>query len=182
MENWIEFFEVFTSKVNSEGKRICEVLDTPSEFISDFFEPGTILTSESGRNAFRGRKGIYIFLMTTDVHLTHQQVSEWNSRPSEAGLTSTLEQDLKEGDCLYLGSIYNGSLESRLGQHFGPSGNVDPHGLALSYPTRKIVSGCVKVVVFPLKTEFNQYAPLFVPRIEKVLHNRLRPKAGSSRT
>ncbi len=184
MGNWKDILDTLTSMINAEGKSVCEALSDPAHFSSEILEPGVVLTSEAQRNDFEGRKGLYIFLMTNTVHLTRKEVSNWNSRPSEAGLTSTLEQTLAEGDCLYLGSVYSktGSLCVRLGKHFGPSQGCDPHGLALSYPTRNIVAGKVKVIVFPLKREFNQYAPRVLPGIEKVLHNRLRPKAGSSRT
>lgn len=184
MSNWNELLEELTVKINSEGKSVSEAIDDPYHLISDIFESGIVLTSELGRHKFDGRKGIYIFLMTDNVHLTHQQVSTWNTKPREAGLSSTLAQDLNSGDCLYLGSAYSktGSLAVRLGKHFGPSNGSEPHGLALSYPTRNVVFGKVKAVIFPLKREFDEYAPLILPRIEKILHNRLRPKAGSSRT
>ena len=184
VSNWNELLEGLTAKINSEGKSVSEAVDDPYHLISDIFEPGIVLTSESGRREFDGRKGLYIFFMTDDVHLTRQQVSTWNTKPREAGLSSTLAQDLNKGDCLYVGSAYSktGSLSVRLGKHFGPSNGSEPHGLALNYPTRNAVSGKVRVVIFPLKREFNKYAPLILPRIEKVLHNLLSPKAGSSRT
>ena len=82
---------------------------------------------------------------------------------SEAGLSSTLAQDLNKGDCLYVGSAYSktGSLAVRLGQHFGPGKGSEPRGLALNYSTRNVVNGKVKVVIFPLKREFKKYVYLF---------------------
>lgn len=66
----------------------------------------------------------------------------------------------------------------RLGHHFGPTPGCNPMGLALNHPSRIILRDKVRVAAFPIKREFEDYAPLLLDHTEAELHNILKPIAG----
>ena len=124
----------------------------------------------------RGKKGVYIFLITNPVFLDNNIVFKWNSVPG-AGFKLYNQPSLVVGDCLYVGS--SESLYGRMREHF--SDNSGAASLKLSHPNRKIALDSVCVYSFALKREFAEYSSIIITQIEKRLHNSLQPKAGSSR-
>lgn len=183
MTPWKEFLSDFQHRIIEEADAIAQKATHPEgTFSSSLFDPPFIAHSKDARKPGKGRSGIYLFVVDEAVEMSYDQVMAWNSvGGSGAGFKEYEALPLKQGDLLYLGSAQK-SLMQRLGQHFGPlikKGN--PKGLALSHPKRRLLSGKVHAIAFPLKSGFEEYGPLLLTKIEQQLHHTLNPKAGSSK-
>lgn len=128
----------------------------------------------------RGKKGIYIFTMKGNYSLSAEQIRRWNSKVNGAGFKKYEAIELHKGQCLYLGSCVSESLYVRIGQHMGDKGEAT--GLKLSHSTRSFLKNAVHVYVFPISNNYNpRYYRYILPQIERSLHDKLEPVAGSKR-
>ena len=166
-----------SEKFDEEADKIKEFVTNNANYTSDFFDVLPTFTSlEKRPPKMRGKKGVYIFLITKPVSLDYKIVSKWNE-VAGAGFKFYNQPSLVIGDCLYVGS--SDSLYGRMTEHFSPDSGAA--SLKLSHPNRKFALDSICVYSFALKRDFFDYSSMIITQIEKRLHNSLKPKAGSSR-
>lgn len=172
-----ELLKKLSEKFDEEANKIKEYVTEKKEYTSDFFNCLPTFTSIDTRpRETRGKKGVYIFLITKPISLNYGMVSDWNS-VSGAGFKSYSQQSLVVGDCLYVGSA--DSIYRRMGEHF--SADSVAASLKLSHDKRNFILDSVRVYSFALKRDWVDYSHMIITQIEKRLHTSLEPKAGSSR-
>ena len=172
-----ELLKKLSEKFDEEANKIKESVVNNTDYTSDFFDILPTFTAIKKRpSKMRGKKGVYIFLITKPVLLDYNIISQWNS-VSGAGFKLYNQPSLVVGDCLYVGS--SDSLYGRMREHF--SANSGAASLKLSHPNRDFALDSVCVYSFALKRDFVDYSSMIITQIEKRLHNSLLPKAGSSR-
>ncbi len=175
----IELLKKLYEHLDSEANKIATNIMNGTTYASEVFDsPLVFETLEQRPWALRGKKGIYVFMITEDIPLTTEQVRVWNSIKG-AGFTDWFQGDLHTGDCLYVGSCVSESLYVRIRQHFLDTGEAT--ALKLGHNARNVALKAVKVYAYPMRKELADYYRLILPAIEKRLHIALRPKAGSSR-
>lgn len=166
-----------SKKFDEEAEKISRYITEKNEYDFAFFDILPTFTSlEERPRKLRGKKGVYIFLMTKPVELNYDIISKWNS-VSGAGFKNYQQRSLAVGDCLYVGS--SESLYARMTEHF--SADCGAASLKLSHPNRKLALDSVCVYSFALKSDYIDYRSMIITQIEKRLHDSLQPKAGSSR-
>ena len=172
-----ELLKKLSEKLDEEAEKIRDSVINNADYTSEFFDILPTVTSLENRpRKMRGKKGVYIFLITKPVSLNYNIISKWN-RVYGAGFKSYNQPSLVVGDCLYVGS--SDSLYGRMREHF--SEGCGAASLKLSHPNRKFALASVCVYSFALKRDFADYSSIIITQIEKRLHNSLEPKAGSSR-
>jgi hypothetical protein len=127
----------------------------------------------------RGRRGVYVFVMKDecddmkDFYLSHGAQHNNGDKP------------LKKGDTLYVGKSYK--IGVRIREHHSAN-NVSPNSLKLNHETRKRLIGKYQIFCFLLKKDYhstgdkkNMFQNLILGSVESFLHERLKPKVGSSR-
>jgi len=172
-----ELLKKLSEKFDEEADKIKECVINNTDYTSEFFDILPTFTSlEKRPSKMRGKKGVYIFLITKPVSLNYNIITKWNS-VSGAGFKSYNQPSLVIGDGLYVGS--SDSLYGRMREHF--SADSGAASLKLSHPNRKLALESVCVYSFALKRDFVNYSSMIITQIEKRLHNSLYPKAGSSR-
>lgn len=180
----IDLLEQFEQIISDEAKQIALVLSGANSNALSIFESPEYFDdcpqSPPRPKKLWGRKGIYIFVLNSDVKLSSDEVRKWNSLNRGAGFKTYSEQNLVKGDCLYLGDCVSISLYVRIRQHY--SNDQSYTALKLRHSSRKILRNCLGVWAFPLKKEYSEeHCRIILPAIEKRLHILLSPKAGSSR-
>ncbi|MCD7882759.1 MAG: hypothetical protein LUI87_03485 [Lachnospiraceae bacterium] len=124
-----------------------------------------------------GKKGVYAFVLKNDCLIPRRQIRQWMEVKS-AGFKHE-NKDI-EGDCLYVGSCVSKSLYVRLAEHVG---NKGISALSLSHPKRVFLKPYLICYAFPIdKSIPKEYYKYCLPQIERKLHDKLEPVAGSSRT
>ena len=178
--NVIEILRILDSKLDEICQHIVNNIKESTEFVDDLFEKPYLFTGIKDRPwNLRGKKGIYVFVITQDVPLTREQVRAWSERCKGAGFNDWFQDDLKTGEILYVGSCISKSLYVRIREHFLDITTVT--SLQLGHPARNMVFNSVKVYAYPIKTGYESYYRFIIPQVEKKLHGELKPKAGSSR-
>ena len=166
--------------VDAQVASIIDHISTGNVFVSETFD-GPVITSESPERGspLRGRKGVYVFVLTGDISLTHEDIRKWCSKCTGAPFLFWNPRELHAGECLYVGSAIK-SLYSRIRRHI--SGKGEYSSLNLSAPTRQILKPIIKVYAFPIKKKFSdEMIRMILPAIEKRLHQHLHPITGQSR-
>jgi hypothetical protein len=172
-----DLLKKISEKFDEEADKIKNHITAKEEYTSDLFDALPTFTSIVTRpKKMRGKKGIYVFMITKPITLDHKIISAWNDVQG-AGFKSYKQPSLVEGDCLYLGS--SDSLFHRMTEHF--SDNSGAASLKLSHNKRKIALDSVCVYSFALKEDYIAYSSMIITQIEKRLHNSMLPKAGSSK-
>ncbi len=166
---WAEEAQNILDYIVKGGAYSSNVFESPVEMMGNDIRPSTLI----------GKRGVYLFIITAPKHLSRAEVQAWDSAGS-AGFDGKLEVNLNVGDCLYLGSCASessGSLYVRIGQHQSSSYS----GLKLNHKSRSFAGGIVKIYAFPARRIYKSFYRIILTAIEKKLHNKLEPKAGSSR-
>lgn len=148
------------------------------DFFSDvFIFYGKDYSENAGFRDVWGKEGIYIFYINEDIYLDKKAVFDFNEHANGAKFKNYNAQNLKKGDCLYIGSSTSNSLYTRINQHFKES---DCYGsLHLTEKNREILKNKVKIVAFSVKDKNLKYNPAILKIIEQELHEIYKPKAGS---
>ena len=182
----------FSERLQQETESIINKINgSEKEKTSDIFEDKIVFSSfpqkEDLRKALSGKKGVYLFRITEDCELTKEQVKAWNDEWGSkfSVLSGVRNISLKKCDFLYIGSCYSESIYTRVQAHY--SYNYKS-GLQLNTKGRQILKDKVALYAFPIKKEYYKtkeeglFAKCILPIVEKMLDNRLKPKAGSTRT
>lgn len=127
------------------------------------------------------KKGVYVFKITKDVHFDESIYLEKAAQPNDLKL-----RDYKIGDFLYVGK----SLEigPRIREHHKDTPS-DTSSLVLGSKKRSFLEGHYKIYMFSLKKEFKStdkkpffFEQLILSGVESLLHKKMEPKIGSSKT
>lgn len=180
----------FSERLQQETESIINKINGgEEEKTSDIFEDKIVFFSfpqqKDLERALRGKKGVYLFRITEDCELTKEQVKAWNDEWGSEfpALSGVRDISLKKGDFLYIGSCYSESIYTRVQSHYSYK---DKSGLQLNREGRQILKDKVALYAFPIKKEYTKeegmFAKCILPIVEKMLDNRLKPKAGSTRT
>lgn len=132
----------------------------------------------SGFRDVWGEKGIYFFYINENIELSQDKVFKFNENAIGGKFKKYELQDLKDGDCLYIGSSSSNSLYTRINQHFKEGSFGSLH---LSQKDRMILKDKVKIIAFPVKYKKLEYNTILLKIIERKLHEIYIPKAGSKR-
>ena len=177
----IELMARFDELLDNELSNIDNYL-TSGYFESSIFDLVKVMSPSDDRpKELKGRKGVYFFFMTENQFMSRSLINSWQSE-SGATFFDWQERELKEGDCLYLGSsasLKTGSLYVRIGEHIG--GNKTHTALKLSLENRSILKDKLVIYIFALRRELKPYCNVILPPLEHKLHEKYKPKAGSSR-
>ena len=174
----IEIFQEFDAVIAKETAMISDYITNTLSYESTLFDQPFIMENDKRPEALRGRKGVYIFILTADVRFEKRDVSEWR-KVRGAGLNNELKKEYRSGDCLYVGSCQSQSLYTRIRQHFAEKGDFT--ALKLRDPRRMIMYGKTKAFIFPIKQEYKEYNRIILTSIERKLHNHFSPLAGGSK-
>ncbi len=137
-----------------------------------------------------GRFGIYLFVANKPINFTLKSGRAWNDDTIKGGkikAKKTVAVKIKKGNVFYLGSCSKDSLMVRLREHFVEEESY--YSLKLGHENRSWIKPSLTVYFFqikkdgkPKKNMFSKEERLIIlPAIEKQLHIKLSPIAGSSR-
>jgi hypothetical protein len=127
------------------------------------------------------KKGVYVFKITKDVKFKDSIYLQKAAQPKDLKL-----REYKIGDILYVGKSLE--LGPRIREHHKeiPS---DTSSLVLGSEKRKFLKGHYKIYMFSLKKEFKStdskpyfFEKLILSGIEALMHDKMKPKIGSSKT
>ena len=119
-------------------------------------------------------------MMKADYSVSSEQTRKWCDVKGAGFKKLCGAIELHKGDCLYVGGCVSESLYTRISQHVSSEGEFT--ALKLSHPNRDFLKPYVIGYAFPIdkgiKKEYYQY---IIPQIEKRLHAKFEPVAGSKR-
>ena len=171
-----ELIQQFNRLTEEESNKIIQSIENQCAWESELFDDPIVFGVEDGRPAsLKGRKGIYIFMVTDDIELSREQVSLWNRIPG-APIEWVEDKLALKGTCLYLGSSTSNSLYVRLGDHF--KGDGTKTSLNLNHPGREIFKDSVEIYAFPVKKTYKENLEWIVKAIEMLLHEKMSPLTG----
>lgn len=131
------------------------------------------------RRSLRGRRGLYVFIVTKEVTLSKKEVYAYCDGYNGAGFKDQFKQiHLFPGQHFYQGSVTSQSLLSRINTHY--SDKSKPAGIHLGKPERKIMRDKLELYVFPVR-DILKDQDVFIKMIEAALHERKPAATGSKR-
>ena len=150
----------------------------PSEYKSNIFSKcDTIQCKEiNNKSILAEQSGIYFFVITNNTSLPNDfDGVKYGAKTNE----NFKEEALKEWDVFYLGKT-EGSLDKRIKEHCVKS-STKTYSLKLDDKRRERLKEFLKVYMFTLNKEYQEYAKLILSTVESFLHGKCNPKIGSSR-
>ena len=181
-----EMLEELVNALASEAEAVKNyILATQNaSFSSEVFDSPIIFNNEPPKNApkdktykaLRGKKGIYVFTLDSNVTVT----KDFNKVVYGAQLKDISNLSFKKGDILYLGKAK--SFLTRMHQHFAVADTFNTTGaLKLGSESRKILIGKLKIYAFPIKNNLIEYYDVITAAVESKLHIILSPLVGNPR-
>ena len=181
-----DILEKLVDALASEAEAIKNYILAPqnTSFSSDVFDSPVIFDNDPPKNAtkdktykaLRGKKGIYVFTLASDVTVT----KDFNKVVYGAQLKDISSLSFKKGDILYLGKAK--SFLTRMHQHFAIADTFNTTGaLKLGSDPRKILIGNLKIYAFPIKNTLIDYYDVITAAVESKIHTILSPLVGNPR-
>ncbi len=126
--------------------------------------------------ALRAKKGIYAFILKTDVNIT----KDFNKVLYGAQLKDLSKLKFLKGEVLYVGKAK--SFLTRMHQHFAEPSDFNKTGsLKLGSEYRKMLIDNITIYAFSLKTDYIKFYDIIAPTVESELHLILKPLVGNAR-
>jgi hypothetical protein len=129
----------------------------------------------------RGKRAVYIFKIIKDLHFNHSIYIQKAAPPRDLNL-----RDYSINDILYVGKSL--SVGPRIREHHSETPS-DTSSLVLGSSKRSFLIGNYRLYIFSLKKEYVStgkhpfiFEKLILSGVESILHEKLLPKLGSSRT
>lgn len=191
-----ETIKLLLKKIDREVDLIIKYIqDEKSGLTSTEFDKpitfSTNISDEQIKNTtkiLKGRKGIYIFLTTSNFLFSKEKIHKWNNctgakiNPQESN-GNLNDFSVEKHQIFYLGSCYSESLLTRIRKHCISSEDTKTASLKLGNINRAWMKTNLQVYAFPIKNKFSDdELHLIITGIEKELHNRFITISGSSRT
>jgi hypothetical protein len=126
------------------------------------------------------KKGVYVFKIIKDIKFDRSIYLQNAAQPNDINL-----REYKAGDILYVGKSL--AIGPRIREHHKVEPS-DTSSLVLGAEMRKFLSGHYMIYMFSLKKEFKStdkkpfsFEKLIINGVEAVMHEKMKPKIGSSK-
>ncbi len=190
-----ETIAILIEKIKYEVDLIEEYIRSGEYNGAEFDEPGSFQIAISNEEVEEktqklwGRKGIYIFLTTSEFDFPQDKIIQWNScsgaliNSQDSVNGNIVSFSIEKDQIFYIGSCYSESLLTRIRQHCNNTNSTQTASLKMGDKHREWVKEYLEVYYFPIKKKYTENElHIIITGIEKELHNRYETIAGSSRT